>query len=78
MTRAFVSYSHADESYRAELEKHLSLLRKQGLIDLWHDHRIPVGGEIDRHVSAELEGADLILMLVSSDFMASITAMASR
>ncbi|GMG95096.1 toll/interleukin-1 receptor domain-containing protein [Cupriavidus metallidurans] len=71
MTRAFVSYSHADESYRAELEKHLSLLRKQGLIDLWHDHRIPAGGEIDRHVSAELEGADLILMLVSADFMAS-------
>ncbi|QWE97574.1 toll/interleukin-1 receptor domain-containing protein [Cupriavidus sp. EM10] len=71
MTRAFVSYSHADESYRAELEKHLSLLRKQGLIDLWHDHRIPIGGEIDRHVSAELEGADLILMLVSADFMAS-------
>lgn len=71
MTRAFVSYSHADELYRAELEKHLSLLRKQGLIDLWHDHRIPAGGEIDQHVSAEIEGADLILLLVSADFMAS-------
>jgi len=44
MTRAFISYSHADESYRAELEKHLSLLRKEGLIELWHDHRIPAGG----------------------------------
>lgn len=71
MTRAFVSYSHADELYRAELEKHLSLLRNQGLIDLWHDRRIPAGAEIDGHISAELEGADLILMLVSSDFMAS-------
>jgi len=61
MTRAFISYSHADESYRAELEKHLSLLRNQGLIELWHDHRIPAGGEIDGCISAELEAADLIL-----------------
>ncbi|AOZ06461.1 toll/interleukin-1 receptor domain-containing protein [Cupriavidus malaysiensis] len=71
MTRAFISYSHADESYRAELEKHLSLLRKQGLIELWHDHRIPAGGEIESHISAELERAEVILLLVSADFMAS-------
>ncbi len=31
MIRAFVSYCHADEQYRAELEKHLSLLRRQGV-----------------------------------------------
>ncbi|MCG5260484.1 toll/interleukin-1 receptor domain-containing protein [Cupriavidus gilardii] len=71
MARVFVSYSHADESYRAELDKHLSLLQKQGLVELWHDHRIPPGGELESHISAELEAADLILLLVSADFMAS-------
>jgi hypothetical protein len=69
MTRAFVSYCHADEQYRAELDKHLSLLRRQGLVDLWSDHRIPPGGEIEAHISAELDAADLIILLISSDFM---------
>jgi len=69
MTRAFVSYCHADEQYRAELDKHLSLLRRQGLVDIWSDHRIPPGGEIEAHISAELDAADLVILLVSSDFM---------
>jgi hypothetical protein len=71
VTRAFVSYCHVDEQYRAELEKHLSLLKRQGLIDVWSDHRIPPGGDIDTHISAELDAADLIILLVSSDFIAS-------
>jgi len=49
MTRAFVSYCHADEQYRAELEKHLSLLRRQGLIDIGSDHRIPQGRDRGAH-----------------------------
>ncbi|RQN34315.1 toll/interleukin-1 receptor domain-containing protein [Paraburkholderia tropica] len=69
MIRAFVSYCHADEQYRAELEKHLSLLRRQGVVDIWSDHRIPPGGEIEAHISTELDAADLIILLVSSDFM---------
>jgi TIR domain len=69
MTRAFVSYCHADEQYRAELDKHLSLLRRQELVDIWSDHRIPPGGEIEAHISAELDTADLVILLVSSDFM---------
>ena len=65
----FFSYSHQDEGLRNELEKHLSLLRRQGVIDIWSDHRIgpgeELGGEIDRH----LESADIILLLVSPDFL---------
>lgn len=65
----FFSYSHQDEGLRNELEKHLSVLRRQGVIDIWTDHRIgpgeEIGGEIDRH----LESADIILLLVSPDFL---------
>lgn len=71
MTRAFISYSHADDALRAEFNKHLSLLRRQGLLELWSDHRIPAGGEFDKHISAELEAADIIILLISPDFMAS-------
>ena len=69
MVELFFSYSHRDEELRNELEKHLSLLRRQGVIDLWSDHRIgpgkEIGGEIDQH----LESADIILLLVSPDFL---------
>lgn len=71
MTRAFISYSHADDALRAEFDKHLSLLRRQGLLELWSDHRIPAGGDFEKHISAELESADVIVLLISPDFMAS-------
>ncbi|MES9969977.1 MAG: toll/interleukin-1 receptor domain-containing protein, partial [Candidatus Thiodiazotropha sp.] len=69
MVEVFFSYSHQDEGLRNELEIHLSLLRRQGAIDIWSDHRIgpgeELGGEIDRH----LESADIILLLVSPNFL---------
>jgi GTPase SAR1 family protein len=67
----FISYAHTDEGLRLELEKHLSMLKREGLINLWHDREINPGQkwaeEIDRH----LEAAHIVVLLVSSDFIAS-------
>jgi hypothetical protein len=71
MASVFFSYSHADEALRDQLEKHLSALKQQGLIEIWHDRRIPAGDDFDHTIRQELERADLILLLVSSDFLAS-------
>ncbi|AZN73344.1 toll/interleukin-1 receptor domain-containing protein [Georhizobium profundi] len=71
MTKLFFSYSHADEGFRDTLEKHLSALKHEGLIDTWHDRRIPAGDEIDSAIDVNLEQADVILLLVSADFIAS-------
>ncbi len=65
----FFSYSHQDEELRNELEKHLSLLRRQGVIDIWSDHRIGPGEEIGGKIDQHLESADIILLLVSPDFL---------
>lgn len=67
----FVSYSHRDEWFRSELQKHLALLQRGGFIDSWHDGKISPGEVFDQAIAAALEKADLILLLVSSDFMAS-------
>lgn len=67
--RVFISYSHKDESYRNELEKHLSLLSRQGLIEHWHDRRIVPGQDWKKAIDRNLEKADLILCLVSADFI---------
>lgn len=71
MARIFISYSHKDDALRAELDKHLSLLRREGAIELWSDHRILPGSEFDREISQALEAAEIILLLVSADFLAS-------
>ncbi|MEZ4601355.1 MAG: toll/interleukin-1 receptor domain-containing protein [Syntrophotaleaceae bacterium] len=71
MAKIFFSYSHRDEALRDELEKHLSTIRRQGFIEAWHDRRIVAGAELAHKISQNLEIADVILLLVSSDFLAS-------
>lgn len=71
MISLFFSYSHADEALRDQLETQLSMLKRQGVISTWHDRRIGAGQEIDAAIDASMEAADIILLLVSPDFIAS-------
>jgi hypothetical protein len=65
----FISYSHRDEPYREELEKHLSLLRRSDAIRSWHDRRIGAGDEWKAVIDEHLDRARIILLLVSVDFI---------
>ena len=67
--RLFYSYSHKDERLRDKLESHLAVLRRTGLIENWHDRKIGAGGDWKGKIAAEFEAADMILLLVSSDFL---------
>ena len=71
MTTVFFSYSHRDELLRDQLETQLAMLKRQGVIETWHDRRIVAGEELDGSISSELEKADIVLLLVSPDFLAS-------
>ena len=57
MAIVFFSYAHTDEDLRDQLEKHLTMLKRQGVIETFHDRRIVVGSEVDQSISAELERA---------------------
>lgn len=65
------SYSHTDEALRDRLEKHLAMLKREGVIEAWHDRRLVPGTPLDAGISAQVERADLFLCLVSADFLAS-------
>ncbi len=67
MIRLLVSYSHADNTFRSRLGTQLALLKRQGLLDVWADQAILPGQEIDPAIAAELEAADVIVLLVSPD-----------
>jgi TIR domain len=65
----FISYSHADETFKTDLTKHLEPLRRLKLIEAWHDRKIKPGEEWDKSISVNLEKADIILLLISIDFI---------
>ncbi len=71
MLEVFFSYSHKDECIRDELETHLVMLKRQGVISTWHDRRIIAGDEFEGQISENLESAGIILLLVSPYFLAS-------
>jgi hypothetical protein len=71
MAKVFFSYSHKDEELRNRLEVALKMLQRQGLIEAWHDRRIVAGDEFNGEISQYLEEADIVLLLVSPDFLAS-------
>ena len=71
MVKVFFSYSHNDETDRNELEKHLAVLKRQGLIDTWYDRRILAGASLNQEIDQNLLESNLVLLLVSPDFLES-------
>ncbi len=71
MVRIFISYSHADENYRHEFGKHLESLKHQKIVEIWHDRSITPGQEWSDSINTELNRSDIILLLISSDFISS-------
>jgi len=69
--KLFYSYSHQDEPYRKKLETCLSGLKREGLIQEWHDRKILPGQSWAAAIDGNLESADLVLLLISPDFIAS-------
>jgi len=69
--RLFFSYSHKDEEFRDALETHLALLKREGTLDTWHDRKITAGDEWKRQIDHHLQEANIILLLISPDFIAS-------
>ena len=65
------SYSHIDEALRDQIETQLAMLKRQGVIDTWHDRRIGAGDDFADVIDHHIDSDDIILLLVSSDFLAS-------
>lgn len=67
----FISYSHKDEAYKDDLIKHLTPLKRLGLIEQWNDRKISAGSEWDKVISENLETANIVILLVSIDLITS-------
>lgn len=67
----FCCYAHEDRELMALLNKYLTPLQKLGQISMWSDIHIKSGTDWGKEMRQHLESADLILLLISPDFLAS-------
>jgi hypothetical protein len=67
----FISYSQEDENLLNELDKHLSSLRRSHLIRTWNDSKVEAGTDRIQETAKRLKSADVILLMVSANFLAS-------
>jgi len=65
----FISYSHVDTELKDRLVKHLRPLERENLIKPWVDHSILAGDDWDRAITEKLNKADIVVLLVSIDFI---------
>lgn len=69
--KAFVSYSHNDLDFVKALQSALSPLVRLQKLSLWYDRDIDAGAEWRPEILQQLAQADIVLCLVSPDFVAS-------
>jgi tetratricopeptide (TPR) repeat protein len=71
--RVFVAAAESgeDEALWRKLEAQLAVLRRQGLIEIWDAGDIAAGADRIRAADTRLAAADIILLLISPDFLAS-------
>ena len=69
--KLFYSYCHSDEEFREYMERYLSVLKQSGAISEWCDRKILPGQTFVEEIDRQMDAADLIVLLISSDFLAS-------
>ncbi len=69
--QVFCCYAHEDQKLFARLKRHLQSLEDANLIKVWSHADITAGGEWEKEIETHLNKAQIILLLVSPDFMAS-------
>lgn len=67
----FVSYAREDGDLRGKLYDHLGGLRGAGLIENWYDGEIVPGASWEDEIRGQLNGAEIVLLLITSAFLGS-------
>jgi hypothetical protein len=67
--KVFFCYSHHDERLRDRLDAQLGVLKHMNIVHSWHDRKISAGDDFNKTIDKYLDSADLILLLISPDFL---------
>ncbi len=69
--KVFLSYSHNDTQLMRRLDTHLAPLKRLEKVVSWTDREIIPGSNWDLTIQNQLNEADIVLLLISADFIAS-------
>jgi len=69
--KLFYCYAREDKIFRDKLDIHLSLLKRRKQVTTWSDREIGPGKEWEKEIDIHLNTAQLILLFISPDFLAS-------
>jgi small GTP-binding protein len=69
--KLFISYSHKDEALRERLDIELKGMERSLPLKSWHDRNLLAGSQVHTEILKQLQAADIVLLLISPDFMAS-------
>jgi TIR domain/AAA domain len=69
--KAFISYSHADDTLFDQFKTHLASLKHTGLVESWYDRKIVAGTHVDQNILSELSESRLVFLLISANFVSS-------
>ena len=69
--RVFISYSHQDEDWKDRLVSHLSVLEREGALDVWNDQRIAAGEDWRPEIEQAIANATIAILIISKDFLTS-------
>lgn len=67
--RLFISYSSQNSEFFKRFLVHLAPLQRMGIVDYWHDRMITNGTLWDEKIQKELESSDIVVFLLSPDFL---------
>lgn len=71
LTQIFITYAHTDIEVKDKLVTYLTIMKREGLINIWHDNEILPGDTWRDSISNSLAETDILLYLVSNDSLAS-------
>lgn len=69
--RIFIAYSHKDRVFLDELRSAAVPLERSGKVRIWYDGNIEAGKVWDAEIKTNLHSADIILLLISNNSLAS-------
>jgi len=69
----FISYAEKDEKFKEDLETHLTLLRREGVILPWNSQKTKtgLGKGREQEIAEHINSAQIILLLMSPSFLKS-------
>lgn len=69
--RVCIIFDPQESTFEVELEAHLGVLERQGLIEIWHRGRARVGEDIEADARLHMDAAEIVVVLLSAGLLAS-------